>query len=144
MSQFVNKEDYDASIHRDILDAVTREDESMIAICEGRAISDMRNYLSVYYDSDKIFSARGDERHKLVIMMCIDITVYHLFCAHNPVKLSQMRKDRYDRAINWLKEISKLNNPIPVEGLPRSGTKEERSKKSPYQMKSNPKRVNHQ
>lgn len=32
MSQFVQLSDYDASIHREILDALTRADESLIEI----------------------------------------------------------------------------------------------------------------
>ncbi len=42
MSNFINIEDYDASIHRDILDALTREDASLVEICEDRAIAEMR------------------------------------------------------------------------------------------------------
>lgn len=39
MSHFVELRDYDASIHRDILDALVREDEPVIKICEDRAIA---------------------------------------------------------------------------------------------------------
>ena len=59
MSQFVELTDYDASIHRDILDALVREDEAVIEVCEDRAIAEMRCYLSKRYDCDKIFSATG-------------------------------------------------------------------------------------
>ena len=55
MSQFVQLSDYDASIHREILDALTRADESLIEICEDRAIAEMRCYLSKRYDCDRIF-----------------------------------------------------------------------------------------
>lgn len=99
MSQFVQLSDYDASIHREILDALTRADESVIEICEDRAIAEMRCYLSKRYDCDRIFEATGADRLQLVLMMVIDIAVYHIFCIHNPQKLSQLRKDRYDRAV---------------------------------------------
>ena len=101
MSHFVELRDYDASIHRDILDALVREDEPVIEICEDRAIAEMRCYLSKRYDCDRIFSATGEERNQLVLMMVIDIAVYHIFCIHNPQKLSPMRKDRYERAVEW-------------------------------------------
>ena len=32
MSQFVNIEDYDASVHREILDALVRDDQSLVEI----------------------------------------------------------------------------------------------------------------
>ena len=88
MSQFVELSDYDASIHRDILDALVREDEAVIEVCEDRAVAEMRGYLARRYDCDKIFSTTGAERNQLVLMMVIDIAVYHIFCIHNPQKLS--------------------------------------------------------
>ena len=75
MSKFINPEDYDASINREILGSLTRDDESIVEICEDRAIAEMRGYLSARYDVDAIFSAEGDARNQLVLMMAIDIAV---------------------------------------------------------------------
>ena len=83
MSQFISKNDYSATVHPDILEAITRQDEAIIEICSERAISEMRCYLSGRYDCNKIFSATGNDRNQLVLMMCVDISVYHLFCIHN-------------------------------------------------------------
>ena len=33
MSEFINPEDYDASIHKEILDSIIRENESIVEIC---------------------------------------------------------------------------------------------------------------
>ena len=60
MSKFIELTDYDASIHREILDAVTREDNAVVEICEDRAIAEMRCYLSKRYDCDRIFTASVD------------------------------------------------------------------------------------
>ena len=46
MSKFITPQDYDASIHREILDALTRNDDAIIEICEDRAIAEMRGYLN--------------------------------------------------------------------------------------------------
>ncbi len=140
MSKFITPEDYDASIHTDILDRLTRSDESIIEICEDRAISEMRGYLSERYDVDAIFSAEGEARHPLVLMMAIDIAVYHLFSIHNPQKISQVRQDRYDRAIEWLKQVAKRQ--ISVDGAPALDT-ETAKQQSPWMMHSNPKRHTH-
>lgn len=103
MSKFIELSDYDASIHREILDALTREDDAVVEICEDRAVAEMRCYLSRRYDCDKIFTATGDKRNQLVLMMAIDIAVYHIFCIHNPRNLSPLRKERHERAVEWLK-----------------------------------------
>lgn len=140
MSQFVELRDYDASIHRDILDALVREDEPVIKICEDRAIAEMRCYLSKRYDCDRIFSTTGEERNQLVLMMVIDIAVYHIFCIHNPQKLSPMRKDRYERAVEWMKAVAAEE--ISIEGAPLLPA-EERAGNSNFRIESNRKRTNH-
>ncbi|KAA6313450.1 hypothetical protein EZS27_035780 [termite gut metagenome] len=140
MSQFIEQADYDASVHREILDALTREDETIVEICEDRAIAEMRGYLSRRYDCNRIFSATGTDRNQLILMMAIDIAVYHIFCIHNPQKFSQMRKDRYDRAKEWLQQVA--DEDISIEGAPLLPA-EERQAKATFLIKSNRKRVNH-
>jgi len=140
MSQFIELTDYDASIHREILDALIREDDAIVEICEDRAIAEMRGYLSRRYDVNTIFSATGGERNQLVLMMAIDIVVYHILCIHNPQKNSQIRKDRYDRAMEWLKQVA--DEDISIDGAPLLPA-EERANKATFLTRSNPKRVNH-
>lgn len=139
MSQFVNIEDYDASVHREILDALVRDDKSLVEICEDRAIAEMRCYLSKRYDCDAIFSASGEDRNQLILMMVIDIAVYHIFCIHNPQKLSQIRKDRYERAVEWMRAVA--DEEISIEGVPML-PEDERASKASLMFKSNRKRVN--
>jgi len=140
MSQFIQLTDYDASIHREILDALTRDDDAIVEICEDRAIAEMRGYLSRRYDCDLIFSATETERNQLILMMAMDIAIYHVFCIHNPQKISQIRKDRYERAMEWLKQVA--NEDISIDGAP-SLPEEDRRAKSTFLLKSNRKRVNH-
>ena len=140
MSQFVKLSDYDASIHREILDALTRDDDTVVEICEDRAIAEMRCYLAKRYDCNRIFSAVGDGRHPLILMMVLDIAVYHIFCLHNPQKLSQIRKDRYERAVEWMKAVA--HEDISIEGAPLL-PEEERSSGTSFHICSNPKRVSH-
>lgn len=140
MSKFITQEDYDASIHREILDALTRSDSAIVEICEDRAVAEMRGYLSGRYDVDAIFSAEGEARNQLVLMLAVDIAVYHLFSIHNPQKMSQIRKDRYERAVEWLKQVAACK--IAIDGAPLLPDETLRQN-SPWLMKSNPKRVNH-
>lgn len=140
MATFIKPEDYDASIHQEILDALIRSDRQIVEICEDRAIAEMRGYLSARYDCERVFAAEGDARNQLVLMMAIDIAIYHIHSIHNPRNMSQIRKDRYERAVEWLKGVRKGN--ITVEGLPEI-EQEAKAAGSPYQIRSNPKRTNH-
>ena len=140
MSEFIQTYDYNASVHREILDTITRDDEEVIEICEDRAIAEMRSYLSGRYDCNAIFAARGPERNTLILMMAIDIAVYHIFSIHNPQKISQVRVDRYNRAVEWLKavaagKISIADAPLLPEDTLR--------KNSPTLIHGNPKRDQH-
>lgn len=121
MQNFISLEDYDASIHREILDSLLRQgtsdyDPQIIEICEDRAISEMKSYLNKKYDCQAIFSQTGAERHPLILMFALDIAIYHIFCQHNPYKMSKIREDRYERATAWLKGVMKGD--ITVEGAP--------------------------
>ena len=140
MSNFIELSDYDASIHREILDAVIREDKNIVEICENRAIAEMRGHLARRYDCDAIFSATKEKRHDLILMNAIDITVYHLFSIGNPQKMSQIRKDRYGRAKEWLERVA--NESISIEGAPLV-SKEDRKANANFVIRSNQKRHNH-
>ena len=139
MSRFIQPSDYDASIHREILDALLRHDsdtsdEAIVHICEDRAIEEMRGYLDKFYDTQAIFDATGADRNQLVLMMAVDIAVYHIFCQHNPYKISQVRKDRYDRAIEWLKAVAA--GKVTIANAPRLDP-EAAAEASPWQIRSN-------
>lgn len=135
MTHFIDPSDYDATVHKDIIDALTRGDDNILDICEERAISEMKSHLAGRYDVEAIFNTNGTERHPLVLMMCLDIAVYHVYCVGNPQKLSQMRKDRYERAVEWLKAVKRGN--ADINGAPLL-SEDERSQDFLYQ--SNPKR----
>ena len=57
MAQFIIPEDYDASIHQEILDALIRSDRQIVEICEDRAIAEMRGYLAARYDCCLLYTS---------------------------------------------------------------------------------------
>lgn len=138
MANFITIDDYDATIHREILDSLLRTesasyDPQIIEICEDRAVAEMRSYLNKTYDCEAIFSATGSERHALILMFAIDITVYHIFCQHNPYKMAKIRQDRYDRAVEWLKGV--MRGDITIDGAPLLPD-EALSDNSPWQVEA--------
>lgn len=138
MSQFITLTDYDASIHREILDSLVRAesptyDPNIIEVCEDRAVAEMRSHMADTYDTEAIFSATGDNRHQLILMFAIDIAIYHIFCLHNPYKISKVREERYKRAIEWLKGIK--TGEISIDGAPRL-PEDEQADNSPWQIQA--------
>ena len=121
MNNFIQLSDYDATIHREILDSLLRGDaegdgEAVIEVCENRAVATVRSLIGARYDCDAIFSATGGGRNVLVLKVCLDIAVYEIFCQHNPYKMSQVRRDRYDDAMQWLRDVRDFN--ANIEGAP--------------------------
>lgn len=140
MNNFIELTDYDATMHRDILDALLREDpenNAVIEVCENRAIATVRSLIGKRYDCDAIFSAAGEERNALVLKVCLDISVYEIFCQHNPYKISQTRKDRYDDAMQWLREVRDYD--ASIEGAPMLPD-DEQAQNSRWLIESQPQR----
>lgn len=71
------------------------------------------------YDVDVIFSAQGTDRNALIMQHVKTIAVWYVCQLSNPDIIYEHIKERYDRAIDYLKRISKgevtLNLPILEE-----------------------------
>lgn len=143
MNNFITVNDYDATIHREILDSLLREDagsSATIEVCENRAIATVRALISSRYDCDAIFSATGDQRNVIILKVCVDIAVYEIFCQHNPYKMSKVREDRYKDAMQFLREVrDHLDN---IEGAPLLPVDTQKDN-SPWQIESNELRATH-
>lgn len=59
------------------------------------------------YDVEAIFSKQGAERHPLIVNTVVTVAVWHIIVLSNPDIIHDTIKDRYDRAIDWLKKINK-------------------------------------
>ena len=119
MNNFIQITDYDATIHREILDSLLKEEagsSATVEVCENRAIATVRSLIGNRYDCDAIFAATGDQRNVIILKVCVDIAVYEIFCQHNPYKMSQIRKDRYDDAMTFLREVRDFD--ASIDGAP--------------------------
>ncbi len=120
--KFITQEDLNASVHSEIVNAITRQDNTILDILEQRALEQMVGYLSARYDTQKLFNATAEQRSSILVSFAIDILLYHLFSAHNPQKMGQNTIDRYDRALEWLQGVqAQTINPV---GFPARETAE--------------------
>lgn len=143
MNNFINITDYDATIHREILDSLVRGDadgNAVVEVCENRAIATIRSIIGNRYDCDQIFTAKDEQRNDLILKVAIDIAVYEIFCQHNPYKMSQTSKDRYDDAMEWLREVRDYK--ANIEGAPLLPD-ETQASNTPWQIESDTLRATH-
>lgn len=102
---FLSDSDYAVVIGEDALRVVSRASAENRANAELEAIEEISGYLRPVYDCAAIFSAEGDARNRLIVMYTADIALYHLVASLPQRMGSEIRKERYDRAIKWLEGV---------------------------------------
>lgn len=124
---FITEDDYRVVIGENALKVVSQASQDTRDKAEQEACEEIAGYLRPKYDTEAVFTARGDARNRLLVMVAADIALYHM-AASQPQKLgSEIRKERYERAIKWLegvqagKIIPDLPTSVDEEGTPTGG-----------------------
>ena len=123
---FITEDDYRVVIGENALKVVSQASQDTRDKAEQEACEEIAGYLRTRYDSEAVFAARGDARNRMVVMVATDIALYHM-AASQPQKLgSEIRKERYERAVKWLegvqagKIIPDLPTPADEDSTPTS------------------------
>ncbi|WP_413534062.1 phage protein Gp36 family protein [Empedobacter brevis] len=104
---FITDEDYSVLIRKEIKTVLLENySETKLKGAEQMAIDQIKNYISGFYDTVKIFSAQGTERNSFIVMITIDCALYHLYTSLAPNHIPKHRTDRYADALEWLKGIA--------------------------------------
>jgi phage gp36-like protein len=117
---FIDTTDFEATVHTEILNALTQNNDVVINDNVARSIDEVKAYLNGRYDTANIFNKEGDARNKYILRICLTICVYYIYLTHNPRKLTQVVVDEFNRALHTLEKIQagKINPeglPVPVE-----------------------------
>jgi phage gp36-like protein len=56
-----------------------------------------------------------DPRNAYLLLLLVDLTLYHVHSRNNPSKIPDLRRDRYDMALDWLKSAraGKMSTGLP-------------------------------
>lgn len=103
---FITAEDYKVFIKGTTLQAVTDAGEAEIGICENIAQAEITSYLRHLYNMGEAFGKSGTDRHPLLVMYMVDITLYHLHSRIPGRQVPQTRIDRYNIAKDWLERAA--------------------------------------
>lgn len=102
---FITDEDYRVVIGEAALKVVSQASAENRANAEVEAIEEIASYLRPVYDCKATFEAEGDNRNRLIVMYTCDIALYHMASAMPQKMGSEIRKERYERAIKWLEGV---------------------------------------
>lgn len=116
---FIQESDYKVVIGENALKVVTQADQETRGNAELEAVEEISGYLRPKYDCKAIFEAEGENRNRQILMYACDIALYHM-AASLPNKMGMdIRKERYERAIEWLKQVQAG---IVIPDLPEATT----------------------
>lgn len=113
---FITDEDYRVIIGDDAIKVISRASQTTRDNALSIAIEEVSSYLRPTYDASAIFNETGEKRNKLIVMVTADVALYHMTTSL-PQKMGiEIRKERYDRAIEILKGIQSgsLTPDLPV------------------------------
>ena len=124
MARFLKNADYEMQVRteiRHLLDGYDPASPDVPSLrllrAEDTAVSQMKGWLSGRYDCPAIFAAplTPDVRNQFIVTIMIDIVLYHLYSQTGSRDVPTHRKERYQDALDWLKDAGqgKITSDLP-------------------------------
>ena len=139
---FLTTSELTTHLYHENIEVIARQDDTILMAAIDAAIAEAYGYLGAN-DREKIFKAEDRERNALLLTFVKDIAVWHFICLSNAGVDLQLRQDRYERAISWLKAVqrSEIKPNLPLaDDKDGDGTTDGVGE---YVYGSNPKRNQH-
>lgn len=131
--RFITEPDYAMQIKLEIIKLLTSPTDwyntAKLVRAEQTAISQIKNRIGKRYDCALIFAplvppAVGDNpgeqidtRDAWIVTITIDITLYHLYSQTGAKDIPQHRADRYQDAVDWLKDVGNGTTPADLPSV---------------------------
>ena len=114
---FITEEDYKIIIGESALKVVSQTDPAIRENAELVAQQEIAAYLRPKYDTEAIFSAEVTHRDAIIVTYVCDIALYHMVAAMPQKMGTEIRKERYERAIKWLEGVQagKIIPDLPIK-----------------------------
>ena len=125
---FLQQTDLKNSIYNYQIDQITEGDDSIVIQAMMAAEQEVRSYLAANnkrewkdgrlpYNLDAIFTAVDTDRNALILSHTVTVAKWYIVELCNADIIYEIAKERYDRAIAWLKDLAKGN--INLDTLPQ-------------------------
>jgi phage gp36-like protein len=102
---FLTTSDYTTVVDAEAFALIYRGDAAKLAAAEGYAVEEISSYLRSRYDVAAAFAARGGSRNRQLVMATCDVALYHLVTWLPKRTGYEVRKERYERTIEWLVSV---------------------------------------
>lgn len=113
---FLTIDDFKHLVRDPVLAAIIDDDHGLLAKAELSMLEQVQSYLRHRYDVANIFNRSGNDRNQWLLTVCVDIMLYHLHSRTNPRQIPDLRIERYESALEWLKSVAagKLSPDFPA------------------------------
>jgi phage gp36-like protein len=145
---FITAQELETAIYQYQLNQITGFDESIVETALEIAVEEIASYLTpsqrnerkdgrLFYDVEAIFSAEGNERNALILAHTKTIAIWHIIQLCNADVIYDHAKERYDRAIAWLRDLA--SGKTNLQSLPQIDVEESPANRLPFIGGSRPK-----
>lgn len=115
---FLEIEELKSAIYHYQVEQITEADDDIVLMAIHAATDEAKSYIRgnnkkewldgrLQYDATATFATTGSNRHALLLEVVKNIAVWYIIRLCNVDMLFEHVKDRYDRAITWLKQVAK-------------------------------------
>lgn len=113
---FITSEDFKVVATEAALKTITQADADNVDNAIAEAVEEVAGYLRPKYDCERIFAAEGTGRNRQLVMYTADIALYNMVACLPQRMGSDVRQQRYDRAIEWLEQVrdGKIVPDLPI------------------------------
>lgn len=120
---YIEEIDFTTLADQDDINMITGADASKRERALMMGMEEVRSYTRTRYRIDQEFAKTGDARNDYMMMIVLDLTLYHLFSMLSPRMGMETREKRYEAAISWLKGVRdrKSDPGIPSLDDPEEG-----------------------
>nr|DAV24507.1 MAG TPA: head to tail adaptor [Caudoviricetes sp.] len=152
-NMFLTKEDLKNNIYSYQVEQITEGDDAIVLQALDTAEQEVKSYFYTNdkkeyldgrprYDVEAIFAKRGEERNALVVSLCLSVAKWYIVDLCNADIIYDHAKERYDRAIEYLKRLAK--GEVNISSLPiMPRTEESQQQTTPFLFGSR-KKFNHE
>ncbi|HMM16301.1 MAG TPA: DUF1320 family protein [Petrimonas sp.] len=136
---YITTNELQTHLYAENVDVISRQDDTIVQAAIDAAIAEAKGYLMAFDVKTEFEKTKTDPdtRNALLLIFIKDIAVWHFVNLCNAGTDLQLRQDRYERAIDWLKSVQKGNVTPDLPALP------DETKTGIILFSSNPKRNNH-
>lgn len=125
---FLDKSELKTATYQYILEQITEGDDTIIEFGISAGIEEVKSFLTpnnkhewldgrMMYDSNAIFSATGTDRNPLILQFTKTVSIWNIIQLCNADMIYEKEKERYDRAIDYLKQLA--SGKVTISSLPK-------------------------